>query len=833
MESGHRTRLERLDAILFEQNLQQSLERIIPFESHSIIFPREHDAVTATWSEEEKKILLPIPGTDNNVLGIFSARGVDSKKAKNLLAIWEGVAPLVRDNLLNYKKSLCDPITGLFTRDYLLSMLEKDLDAMRSPPTSGTAASLQLQQQAKKTHAIQAEEAHKELLTGSLLHRSNIGDGTEGDLPRIHSAAVLIIRLAALRDVVREYGYQLADALIIALADSLIAACPEQAVAAKTGDVEFAIGLRSATKKSVEKLANTLIESLSNTSVEHSLRKGRVGIRATIGFSLFPQDLTGKDFMSSPSEQTRILLRKARLAAALADEYESAKRVMGFGQILAEGGRIIETLPLSRVIVSLGSNMHAKEGQRFSVWAVQNNSHETTPLYKGEIALMDVKANTSQAEIIHLGDPAWDLEKEDRLVLLPEEQRGAKLTASEVLRHDPVTGLLRHGDFLAQWAIAREKQDTFSLAVSQITPLVAQQKNRENFPEKEAERSEISPLSNHPDQLMAEVATLFRETFGENILGGRYGLNSLVFFHPDLPLEQIATSYKALAETLADRLHLQLVVGIAPHPFLDFRKSDALENCQKALEYGSLLPRPHIGILDSLALNISADKRFSKGETFAAIKEYQRALWVDEKNALAWNSLGICYAGLGRFAEAEEYFSKALACNEHDPMALYNLGFTFQSSGEKQKATEYFNACLTYAPDHLFSLIRLGQMAEESGNIKEAKQFFEKASQLPGGKGITFRHFARISLDEGNEEDAREHLHSALIYDPQDAVALQMLATLYLDAEEDSHLALSLARQSVSLRPELTSGWVALSRALEALGKIDEARKARLKSGQV
>ena len=65
------------------------------------------------------------------------------------------------------------------------------------------------------------------------------------------------------------------------------------------------------------------------------------------------------------------------------------------------------------------------------------------------------------AEILHLGDPAWPLEPDDALTLLQEEQRlSVQNAASEgqddgvFHRPDPLTVLLRHGDFLAHLARA-------------------------------------------------------------------------------------------------------------------------------------------------------------------------------------------------------------------------------------------------------------------------------------------------------------------------------------------------------------------------------------------
>jgi predicted Zn-dependent protease len=91
-------------------------------------------------------------------------------------------------------------------------------------------------------------------------------------------------------------------------------------------------------------------------------------------------------------------------------------------------------------------------------------------------------------------------------------------------------------------------------------------------------------------------------------------------------------------------------------------------------------------------------------------------------------------------------------------------------------------------------------------------------------------HLAKLAMDRGEQDKAREFLHQALIFDPNDAFALNMLAKLYLDRGEDPEIAENLARQSVHLRPDIPSMWIEVARALETRGKTDEARTAQLRS---
>ncbi len=829
--------LERRDLIAFEQRLRGHIARFLPHAAYSLHFPGPAAGGKAPQPEyipAERKVLLPLfapaKGAEQEetpLLGLFVARGVKAATYKALSGHLSGIAALVMENLLLYKASLCDPVTGLFRRGHFLDRLGREVHAARS---------------------------------GEYDPETGIRSGARHACP-----AVLVIRLHALRRVARDHGYLFADRIMALLGAHLRALCAEQrpghgpgyGLAARIGDYEMAVLLPGATTKTCGRFAASAISALAAVTLDHELTRERVSAQACVGYALYPQDMEGGMFLRPASEQARVLLRKARLAAALAAEKLSAGEsgpVMAFGRILAEGGRVLEVLPLASVMVSLGSGAGAREGRRFAVWSpVSGAGAEAAPaVYKGEIVLMEVRENTSMAEIIHQGDPAWGIEPGDTLTLLPEETWGASRASrspadspSAVPGRDLLTGLLRHGDFLARWSAERENWDAFSLALVRLAPPVNSAFMRDSDAAGAAgEGDGESPPSEgtlSPERLMGEAVRLARDVFGAEVTGGRYGLTSLMFFHPGATPENLAGTYAELCSLLARRLFPErgedggvlVAAGIAGYPYLDFRKADVLENSRKALEYGMLLPSPHVGVFDSLAITISADKRFSQGDALGAMTEYRQALLADEKNALAWNSLGVCLAHLGRHAEARGYFDKALASRPKDSMTLYNMGYSCQCLGEFKEAGRWYARCLKESPDHMYALVRLGQMAEAEQSPARARKLYARAGAVSGGGSLALRHLAGLASKAGKADEAREHLHEALSLDPQNAAALSMLAGLYLDGGEDASVAEALARQSVALRPGRKAGWLVLARALEAAGRRDAAREALLRAGEL
>lgn len=838
--------LERRDILALEPQFSEFLARVLPFSAHGLYFPQDAVPTEPVWIAREHKLLLPLVHRDR-VLGVFIASGVKTADAKKVLPLLPQVVSLCLDAVELYKQSRTDALTGLALREELLTRMAQDADHVR-------------------TRLSRAPDDEDE---GSApLHRACMG--------------LVLVRVDNLDQVARSHGYGLADALILALAKAVQATAPHEVLCARTGDDEFTLLVPAATRGACQKLAEALLHPLDAVHLVNPLTGLRFGARLSVGHALYPQDMAGLQFKLSMGEQSRILLHKARLAAAVARQKMAVTgsnggvdvrslRVMAFSRILVEGGVILETQPLGRVRISLGRHAGAREGLRFSVWTVnypvrsenrpdsplglandfRNDAEARAPLYKGEVVLVDVQEAASVAEILHVGDPAWPLEPGDTLALLTEEQalqlRQPEQNSTDGLavpvdgsaafglespegstlavRMDSVTGLLRHGDFLQCFGRERERYGQFSLALVRVNP-----------PSTSAEIPAAAPFAEHIMGEMADVCRRHLTSCALAWLGGRFGGNSLVFLHPQSSADTLLPVYQELCRALSQR-GMEPAAGLAEYPFLHFRKGEMLECCQKALDFALLLPQDRVGAFGSLALNISADKSYSQGDVFAAVEEYKLALLADSGNAMAWNSLGVCMAALSRHNEARRYFTEALKRahadkpGNDDAAVLYNLGVVCQNLGEKRSAARHFRACVKADPEHIFAHIRLGQMAEHSGKLKDARFFHTRAAALEdamgaGGSGLALRHLARVALRQRKPDEARELLHEALVRNPQDPLAMQMLASLYLDGGEDPGMAEMLARKSVGLHPDNKKSWLLLARALHALGREADARGA-------
>ncbi|MCL1985066.1 MAG: tetratricopeptide repeat protein, partial [Betaproteobacteria bacterium] len=465
-----------------------------------------------------------------------------------------------------------------------------------------------------------------------------------------------------------------------------------------------------------------------------------------------------------------------------------------------------------RMLISLGFDAGAQPGLRFSIWPPAAPD-TPNPRCKGELMLLDLDNDASLAELTHIEDPADMPESGDRLRLITEapgsfagwmwDMSASALSAGEEAPDE--NGLLSPQNFHARFAATDES--AFCLALLHISPGAERQ-----FQAQELVSRIAAACSAH---VRPDLATCC-------------SAQSFLFFHSASAAETIADRYGAALR----ELDIQAAVGLASFPYLHFQRGEILRCCSKALDLARLLPAPHVGVFGSLAMNISADRHYSKGELFKAIEEYEWALLADRNNANAWNSLGFCMASLSRHHEAQRYFSEALKRNPDDTVALYNLGMVCLNLGKNAAARRYFNACLKRRPDHVYAHIRLGQIAAKAGRLTTARRCFLQAAEREESAGLAHRLLARLSLRGNNAAQAREYLHKALLYNPQDALAMHMLAKLYLDCGEDPSVAEMLARQSAALMPELAAAWQELGRSLKAQGRETEAAAARARAAR-
>lgn len=116
-------------------------------------------------------------------------------------------------------------------------------------------------------------------------------------------------------------------------------------------------------------------------------------------------------------------------------------------------------------------------------------------------------------------------------------------------------------------------------------------------------------------------------------------------------------------------------------------------------------------------------------KTLRAEKALLAILRVDEKNAAAYNRLGILYAKGQKFDEAIECFEIAQSL-DNNASSLHNVGLIYLETGEYEKAAMAFRQAIELEGDMPARFVALSKAEEKLGNRKNAIEALESAYAL-------------------------------------------------------------------------------------------------------
>jgi len=129
-------------------------------------------------------------------------------------------------------------------------------------------------------------------------------------------------------------------------------------------------------------------------------------------------------------------------------------------------------------------------------------------------------------------------------------------------------------------------------------------------------------------------------------------------------------------------------------------------------------------------------------------------LKIDEKNAAAYNRLGILYAKQREYKDAIDCFEIASSI-EPSASSLHNLGLIYYETENYQKAATAFEQALKLENDLAARHIAYAKVQEKLGNDKLMLQELDVASELEPNPE-TYSLLAKAYESRGMEDEAKE-----------------------------------------------------------------------------
>ena len=147
-----------------------------------------------------------------------------------------------------------------------------------------------------------------------------------------------------------------------------------------------------------------------------------------------------------------------------------------------------------------------------------------------------------------------------------------------------------------------------------------------------------------------------------------------------------------------------------------------------------------------------AQTAMKERKPFRAEKALLTILKFDEKNAAAYNRLGILYAKGQKYDEAVECFEIAQSL-DNNPASIHNVGLIYLETGAYEKAAMAFNQAIELEGDVPARYIALAKAEEKLGRPKRAVEALENAYELDP-KVTTLREILAIYENSGDTEAA-------------------------------------------------------------------------------
>lgn len=165
-----------------------------------------------------------------------------------------------------------------------------------------------------------------------------------------------------------------------------------------------------------------------------------------------------------------------------------------------------------------------------------------------------------------------------------------------------------------------------------------------------------------------------------------------------------------------------------------------------------------VGKLWDIAHQGMRENRFLRAE-----KALLTILKIDQRNAAAYNRLGILYAKQKEYKDAIDCFEIASSI-ESTPSSLHNLGLIYYETENYEKAAIAFEQALKLEDDLAARHIAYAKVQEQLGNDKSMLNELQRAAELePNKETYKLLHKAYLDKDMQLEADQVEQKLKKLI----------------------------------------------------------------------
>jgi len=117
-----------------------------------------------------------------------------------------------------------------------------------------------------------------------------------------------------------------------------------------------------------------------------------------------------------------------------------------------------------------------------------------------------------------------------------------------------------------------------------------------------------------------------------------------------------------------------------------------------------------------------------------AIRSYEKAVFIDKNNVMAWNMLGYGYKSNGNLEKSIYAYHQAIKADPKDKSANFSLGVILASEKKYKEAVPYFEQIISSGPDEEGQVVDIVSYHKSSlrllANCYEALKEFKKRDEV-------------------------------------------------------------------------------------------------------
>ncbi len=213
-------------------------------------------------------------------------------------------------------------------------------------------------------------------------------------------------------------------------------------------------------------------------------------------------------------------------------------------------------------------------------------------------------------------------------------------------------------------------------------------------------------------------------------------------------------------------------------------------------------------VADLLAL---ATKSLKDGRPADAIAPLRDVAQLDPSNPTIQHDLGLACLEVGLVPDAIAALQRAVASNPRYADAYFRLGIALEKLGNINGAIVAYDRATKLLPSLTEAWFRAGALVYTLGHRDEAIGYFRRAAVTGGKSSFGRLGQARALLIEDRNQEAERALREALVADPTNAMAYDLLGNLLSDLGRFDEARACLER-AIALAPLLAGSYYDLVR---------------------